>query len=75
MASPFEMKVMKDFFIDLKLPYSAVRNEQLEIKAVLYNYMDDDIKVSSFCRSSPLQAPSPETSRINMKHLHRFVWN
>uniref|UniRef100_A0A3B3S7N0 Complement C3 n=1 Tax=Paramormyrops kingsleyae TaxID=1676925 RepID=A0A3B3S7N0_9TELE len=45
MASPFEMKVMKDFFIDLKLPYSAVRNEQLEIKAVLYNYMEDDIKV------------------------------
>ncbi|XP_048869003.1 complement C3-like isoform X1 [Brienomyrus brachyistius] len=45
MASPFEMKVMKDFFIDLKLPYSAVRNEQLEIKAVLYNYMENDIRV------------------------------
>ncbi|XP_036604811.1 A.superbus venom factor 1-like [Trichosurus vulpecula] len=37
-ASPYEITVMKDFFIDLKLPYSAVRNEQVEIRAVLYNY-------------------------------------
>ncbi|KAJ8362948.1 hypothetical protein SKAU_G00117790 [Synaphobranchus kaupii] len=44
-ADPFEMKVMKSFFIDLKLPYAAVRNEQLEIKAVLHNYLDEKIKV------------------------------
>ncbi|XP_062395867.1 complement C3-like [Sardina pilchardus] len=44
-ADPFEMIVMKDFFIDLKLPYSAVRNEQIEIKAILYNYNDYKIKV------------------------------
>ncbi|KAJ8371594.1 hypothetical protein AAFF_G00307060 [Aldrovandia affinis] len=44
-ADPLEMKVMKDFFIDLKLPYAAVRNEQLEIKAVLYNYLDEEIQV------------------------------
>ncbi|KAI1886574.1 hypothetical protein AGOR_G00197210 [Albula goreensis] len=44
-ADAYEMKVMKDFFIDLKLPYSAVRNEQVEIKAVLYNYLDYEIKV------------------------------
>ncbi|KAJ8362943.1 hypothetical protein SKAU_G00117740 [Synaphobranchus kaupii] len=44
-ADPFEIKVMKSFFIDLKLPYSAVRNEQLEIKAVLHNYNDEEIRV------------------------------
>ncbi|XP_064179568.1 complement C3-like isoform X2 [Anguilla rostrata] len=44
-ADPFEIKVRKNFFIDLKLPYAAVRNEQLEIKAVLYNYREDKIKV------------------------------
>ncbi|XP_076142218.1 complement C3-like isoform X1 [Alosa pseudoharengus] len=44
-ADPYEMIVMKDFFIDLKLPYSAVRNEQIEIKAILYNYNDYEIKV------------------------------
>ncbi|KAF4075467.1 hypothetical protein AMELA_G00234780 [Ameiurus melas] len=37
-ADPYEIRVAKDFFIDLKLPYSAVRNEQLEIKAILYNF-------------------------------------
>ncbi|KAG8441481.1 hypothetical protein GDO86_007009 [Hymenochirus boettgeri] len=44
-AQPYEIKVMKDFFIDLKLPYSVVRNEQVEIRAVLYNYRDERIKV------------------------------
>ncbi|KAJ8246287.1 hypothetical protein GJAV_G00265900 [Gymnothorax javanicus] len=42
-ADPYEMRVMKSFFIDLKLPYAVVRNEQLEIKAVLYNYIDSRI--------------------------------
>uniref|UniRef100_A0A6I8S561 Complement C3 n=1 Tax=Xenopus tropicalis TaxID=8364 RepID=A0A6I8S561_XENTR len=44
-AQPYEIKVMKDFFIDLKLPYSVVRNEQVEIRAILYNYRNDRIKV------------------------------
>ncbi|CAB1314826.1 unnamed protein product [Coregonus sp. 'balchen'] len=33
------------FFNDLKLPYSAVRNEQLEVKAILHNYCKDPITV------------------------------
>nr|XP_003216856.2 PREDICTED: venom factor [Anolis carolinensis] len=36
-ADPYEITVMKDFFIDLRLPYSVVRNEQVEIRAILYN--------------------------------------
>ncbi|XP_024270113.2 complement C3 [Oncorhynchus tshawytscha] len=44
-ADPFEMIVLKEFFIDLKLPYSAVRNEQLEVKAILHNYSEDPIIV------------------------------
>ncbi|KAL4604952.1 complement C3 [Arapaima gigas] len=44
-ADPFQMTAMKNFFVDLKLPYAAVRNEQLEIKAVLYNYIEDEVKV------------------------------
>lgn len=38
--------VKKHFFIDLKLPYSAVHGEQLEIKAILHNYSPDPITVS-----------------------------
>lgn len=37
-ADPYEVTVVQDFFIDLRLPYSVVRNEQVEIRAVLYNY-------------------------------------
>ena len=46
MADPYEMIVMKDFFIDLKLPYSVVLDEQIGIKAILYNYNDVEIKVT-----------------------------
>ncbi|XP_045904439.1 complement C3-like [Micropterus dolomieu] len=44
-AEPLEVIVRKDFFIELKLPYAAVRGEQLEIKAVLYNYSPDSATV------------------------------
>lgn len=40
-ADPYEITVVQDFFIDLRLPYSVVRNEQVEIRAVLYNYRED----------------------------------
>ncbi|XP_058497124.1 complement C3-like [Solea solea] len=44
-SEPLEVIVRKDFFIDLRLPYSAVRGEQLEIKAILHNYSPDLITV------------------------------
>ncbi|XP_073478930.1 complement C3-like [Aquarana catesbeiana] len=43
-AKPFEMLVKKSFFIDLRLPYSVVRNEQVEIRAILYSYIDKEIE-------------------------------
>ncbi|XP_053159292.1 A.superbus venom factor 1-like isoform X2 [Hemicordylus capensis] len=58
-ADPYEITVMKDFFIDLRLPYSVVRNEQVEVRAVLYNYGKLDIMVRvelihnpAFCSAS-----------------------
>ncbi|XP_042620176.1 complement C3-like [Cyprinus carpio] len=43
-AEPDEMVVFKSFFIDLKIPYSAVRGEQLEIKAIIHNYTPMNLK-------------------------------
>ncbi|XP_033988377.1 complement C3-like [Trematomus bernacchii] len=40
-----EVIVRKEFFIDLRLPYSAVRGEQLEVKAILHNYSPDPVTV------------------------------
>ncbi|XP_036067521.1 complement C3 isoform X3 [Oryzias melastigma] len=44
-GEPLEVIVRKDFFIDLRLPYSAVRGEQLEVKAILHNYRPQIITV------------------------------
>uniref|UniRef100_A0A4W6DXB0 Uncharacterized protein n=1 Tax=Lates calcarifer TaxID=8187 RepID=A0A4W6DXB0_LATCA len=44
-GDPLEVIVRKEFFIDLRLPYSAVRGEQLEIKAILHNYSPDHVRV------------------------------
>ncbi|RXN11651.1 complement C3-like protein [Labeo rohita] len=44
-AEPEELVVFKQLFIDLKMPYSAVRGEQLEIKAIIHNYTPKRQKV------------------------------
>ncbi len=46
MSDPIEVVVLKTFFIELRLPYSAVRGEQLEVKAILHNYNPDPATVS-----------------------------
>ncbi|XP_029442264.1 A.superbus venom factor 1-like [Rhinatrema bivittatum] len=58
-ADPYEITVLKTFFIDLRVPYSVVRNEQVEIRAVLYNYAQHEIRVrvdlmynEAFCSAS-----------------------
>ncbi|XP_070966190.1 complement C3-like [Oncorhynchus clarkii lewisi] len=52
-SEPLKVIVWKNFFLDLKLPYSAVRNEQLEIKAILHNYMEGSITVRVELRETP----------------------
>ncbi|NXY17429.1 CO4 protein, partial [Atrichornis clamosus] len=44
-AEPHTFAVFKDFFVSLRLPYSVRRHEQLEIKAVVYNYLPKDLQV------------------------------
>ncbi|NXW89173.1 CO4 protein, partial [Alopecoenas beccarii] len=44
-ANPHTFAVFKDFFVSLRLPYSVRRHEQLEIKAVVYNYLPNDLQV------------------------------
>ncbi|NXV35995.1 CO4 protein, partial [Rissa tridactyla] len=44
-ADPHTFAVFKDFFVSLRLPYSVRRHEQVEIKAVVYNYLPNDLQV------------------------------
>ncbi|KAM3623350.1 uncharacterized protein V6R79_010054 [Siganus canaliculatus] len=44
-AEPYNVKAWKHFFVDLRLPYSVARNEQVVIKAVVHNYGSEDLHV------------------------------
>ncbi|XP_072104650.1 complement C3-like [Mobula birostris] len=67
-AQPYELTVMKDFFIDLRLPYSAVRNEQVEVRAVLYNYHTSEIQVRvEFPYNENLCSNAKPTRRYSIK--------
>ncbi|KAM7419790.1 hypothetical protein PAMA_016741 [Pampus argenteus] len=44
-AEPYNVRAWKHFFVDLKLPYSVARNEQIEIKAVVHNYGYEELHV------------------------------
>ncbi len=46
-AEPEEIVIYKSLFIDLKMPHSAVRGEQLEIKAIIHNYTPKEAEGSS----------------------------
>nr|XP_042700098.1 venom factor-like [Chrysemys picta bellii] len=67
-ADPYEITVMKDFFIDLRLPYSVVRNEQVEIRAILYNYRDQTIKVRLELLHNPVFC-SASTSKAKYRQI------
>uniref|UniRef100_A0A8C9WRG5 Complement component 4 n=1 Tax=Scleropages formosus TaxID=113540 RepID=A0A8C9WRG5_SCLFO len=45
-AKPQPLRVFQNFFVSLKLPYSVKRNEQLEVKAVVYNYRTEPLEVT-----------------------------
>ena len=46
-AKPINVTVKKKFFVHADLPYAAVRFEQLEVKATVYNFGMRRIIVSS----------------------------
>ncbi|NXI97092.1 VCO31 factor, partial [Psophia crepitans] len=67
-ADPYEITVMKEFFIDLRLPYSVVRNEQVEIRAILYNYWTHDITVRVELMHNPALC-SASTSKVRYQQI------
>ncbi|KAK2494605.1 hypothetical protein MC885_020162 [Smutsia gigantea] len=68
-SDPFELTVMKPFFVDLKLPSSVIRNEQVQIHAVLYNFKDRQVRVEfphkePLCSMSKPGAPSRQVVSV-----------
>ncbi|CAL8350313.1 unnamed protein product [Lota lota] len=46
LAPPKELVVFQPFFLELSLPYSIIRGENLELKATVFNYQSSCIMVS-----------------------------
>ncbi|XP_073418557.1 A.superbus venom factor 1-like isoform X2 [Dendrobates tinctorius] len=67
-AKPYEIQVKPKLFIDLKVPYSMVRNEQVEIRAVIYNYGQDKVKVRVDLMHNP-EFCSLSTGRKNYRQV------
>ncbi|KAF5897905.1 complement C3-like, partial [Clarias magur] len=44
-AEPLNIRAWKPFFIILRLPHTAARNEHVEVRAVLHNNMDENMTV------------------------------
>lgn len=44
-ATPARLRVFREFHMHLRLPLSVRRFEQLELRPVLYNYLDRDLTV------------------------------
>ncbi|XP_055014431.1 LOW QUALITY PROTEIN: complement C3-like [Boleophthalmus pectinirostris] len=44
-GKPLDVIVFKEFFLDLRLPYSAVVGEQIEVRTIIHNYIHDPITV------------------------------
>ncbi|XP_004424383.1 PREDICTED: complement C4-A [Ceratotherium simum simum] len=45
-ATPVRLRVFREFHLHLRLPVSVRRFEQVELRPVLYNYLDKDVTVS-----------------------------
>uniref|UniRef100_A0A672FYF9 Complement component c3b, tandem duplicate 2 n=1 Tax=Salarias fasciatus TaxID=181472 RepID=A0A672FYF9_SALFA len=54
------------FFVDLKLPYSVARNEQVEIKAVIHNYGDEDLHVREPASSGSIAFKDRHTQEVTL---------
>ncbi|XP_067865826.1 complement C4-A-like [Heterodontus francisci] len=67
-AEPKKMKVFRPFFISMKLPYSVKRNEQLDVRVIIYNYLPEDLEVSIYMREAEGLC-SPATSRENKRNV------
>ncbi|XP_038046850.1 complement C3-like isoform X2 [Patiria miniata] len=49
-AEPIKLEVRPPFFLDIGMPYSVQRFEQIEIVASVFNYGDDELEVTVYLR-------------------------
>ncbi|NXE27914.1 OVOS protein, partial [Ardeotis kori] len=79
MSVPATLRAFQPFFVDLTLPYSIIRGEDLLLRANVFNYLDHCIKINvSLSDSLDYQAKliSPDDNEcVCAKQRQTYVWN
>ncbi|OCT71333.1 hypothetical protein XELAEV_18034311mg [Xenopus laevis] len=79
-SSPTSLRVFQPFFVELTLPYSVVRGESFALKATVFNYLKQCIKVQTALEPSQEleEEPCPDcqySSCICAEESKTFYWN
>ncbi|KAM8953042.1 CD109 antigen-like [Pelodytes ibericus] len=62
---PVELEVFQSFFISLNLPYSVTRGEQFILEVIVFNYLEENLKVTLILEASDsfeIIVPKPDVS-------------
>ncbi|XP_073451729.1 alpha-2-macroglobulin-like protein 1 [Aquarana catesbeiana] len=80
LSPPVSLRVFQPFFVDLTLPYSVVRGEEFTLKATVFNYLKQSIKVETTLLPSlelneEPRADSQYSSCLSADESKTFSWN
>ncbi|KAM8924834.1 alpha-2-macroglobulin-like protein 1, partial [Pelodytes ibericus] len=80
LAPPASLSTFQPFFVDLTMPYSVVRGESFILKASVFNYMKQSIKVQTTLKPSDELAEEPcadcqRISCLGADESKTFYWN
>ncbi|NXS27716.1 OVOS protein, partial [Pomatostomus ruficeps] len=79
LSMPATLTALQPFFVDLTLPYSIIRGEDFLLRATVFNYLEQCIKINvSLSDSLDYQAKlmSPEDDGcVCAKQRKTYVWN
>ncbi|XP_077311729.1 alpha-2-macroglobulin-like isoform X2 [Lithobates pipiens] len=80
LSPPVSLRVFQPFFVDLTLPYSVVRGETFTLKATVFNYLKQCIKIKVTLRPTEELEQTPCTdctysSCLCAEESKTFYWN
>ncbi|XP_053306439.1 alpha-2-macroglobulin-like [Spea bombifrons] len=80
LSSPASLRTFQPFFVDVTLPYSVVRGETFILKATVFNYLKECIKVKTTLKLSEQLEEEPcadcqYTSCVCSDESKTFYWN
>ncbi|NXG14494.1 OVOS protein, partial [Grallaria varia] len=79
MSLPATLTAFQPFFVDLTLPYSIIRGEDFLLRANVFNYLDQCIKINVLLSDSPdFQAKlisAVDDGCVCAKQRKTYVWN